>query len=495
MAITILGTPHTPHPVYNPSVYYLDSTLKNLTGFKYIVEIYDAGTTDKILEMDVQPEPYNQYGSVDLSKILSNKINSGVDLTSSVVTNVSNNNLYKYDIKFGEQVPVFEQFSAVTGNNVYGNGIYYTNYIIASSAFTQGTQVRITLDNVYGTYMDDMNGLFTVISSLPLSGFPGYYNVAVNQLYNSYITATDGKMSYADNRKTRTYNLTGLTDIIAVNMAENNNRFKEHLTNIYSTGLIDFNVISGSTAAKFMTSMPRTTYTMTTYQDLWLNWCDSYNATYVYFKNSNGETWRTNASIITSEPTVIKQIPVGPNNYGTLIPVIYTGLGNLVKDDTTWYDIYLVKGSQLTEKIRINLDRRCSINEISILFADRQGTFNSFAFQLNKTKNMNYKNKTYTREIGGFDGTNGFNFNLSDSNVSVYHSEFDETYEINTNWMNSDMATYYEELLTSPEKYIKWTDGNYYSVNISDGSDVTTPKKLIRKKLIINFSLKNPINI
>ena len=61
----------------------------------------------------------------------------------------------------------------------------------------------------------------------------------------------------------------------------------------------------------------------------------------------------------------------------------------------------------------------------------------------------------------------------------------------NTNFINKYLRNdiNYNNWLTSPEKYIKWTDGNYYSVNISDGY-VTTPKKLIRKKLIINFSLK-----
>jgi len=70
MAITAQAIPQVLTPAYNPIKYIYDSTNKNLGGFKYIFDIYESGTTNKIAEYRVLPMYSTGYGEIDLSKLL-----------------------------------------------------------------------------------------------------------------------------------------------------------------------------------------------------------------------------------------------------------------------------------------------------------------------------------------------------------------------------------------------------------------------------------------
>jgi ABC-type glycerol-3-phosphate transport system substrate-binding protein len=74
MAITAQAIPQTLTPAYNPIKYIYDSTNKNLGGFKYIFDIYESGTANKIAEYRVLPMYSTGYGEIDLSKLLQSKV-------------------------------------------------------------------------------------------------------------------------------------------------------------------------------------------------------------------------------------------------------------------------------------------------------------------------------------------------------------------------------------------------------------------------------------
>ena len=57
MALSFIAQPPTPHPAYNPSVWFIDSTNKNLPGFRYIVQIYTSATSALLAEFKVAPRP------------------------------------------------------------------------------------------------------------------------------------------------------------------------------------------------------------------------------------------------------------------------------------------------------------------------------------------------------------------------------------------------------------------------------------------------------
>ena len=62
MAQTTIASPQVLTPAYNPTKYIVDSTNKNKNGFKYIFDIYESGTANKIGEYKVLPRINDGYG-------------------------------------------------------------------------------------------------------------------------------------------------------------------------------------------------------------------------------------------------------------------------------------------------------------------------------------------------------------------------------------------------------------------------------------------------
>ena len=55
MSQTSIASPQAFSPAYNPLKFIVDSTNKNKTGFKYIFDIYESGTANKIAKYKVLP--------------------------------------------------------------------------------------------------------------------------------------------------------------------------------------------------------------------------------------------------------------------------------------------------------------------------------------------------------------------------------------------------------------------------------------------------------
>ena len=79
MAVSAVVEPNTTTPAYNPVVYWVDSTNKNETGFKYVVDVYDGGGT-QIAEYRVAPRIDDGYGVIDLSRLLSSQVSKDLQL-------------------------------------------------------------------------------------------------------------------------------------------------------------------------------------------------------------------------------------------------------------------------------------------------------------------------------------------------------------------------------------------------------------------------------
>jgi len=98
MAQTTIASPQTFSPAYNPLKFIIDSTNKSLAGFRYIFDVYAAGTATKIAEYKVLPTYGTGYGEEDLSKLLQNQVSW--DLDTELTSNYgAPNSFYAYDVK------------------------------------------------------------------------------------------------------------------------------------------------------------------------------------------------------------------------------------------------------------------------------------------------------------------------------------------------------------------------------------------------------------
>ena len=104
MAITIHVTPKTFAPVYNKMEYLIESTNVAQPNFAYLVDIYINGSVTKTVRLRIPVRPTDNYGKVDIHRVLESAITSDVGnpLGTAGTYNASNSSL-TYIVKFGEE--------------------------------------------------------------------------------------------------------------------------------------------------------------------------------------------------------------------------------------------------------------------------------------------------------------------------------------------------------------------------------------------------------
>jgi hypothetical protein len=431
MAITLIARPQDITPAYNPIKWIVDSDIKNYDGFRYVFKVRDS-LSNIIAEYRLLPTYGTGYGEQDLSKLLSNYVSFDLDTTSTSFY-AANNSYYEYEIETGEE---------------YTTRVDYTNTLVDSSGnvrinvtntFVAGDRINISQDD-NGAANPYLEGLFTVLSAT------GSY-IVVNSLWSLVTNATiNGTITYADNRKTYVSG-SSYTKFVFNGVF----RWLDFPTYNEDDFLLDGNT------KRWLTNQP-TTFNATLGQDIYLNLRDTpitLNER-VYFENSNGDVFYKTIS----GSDLIKGIPSGPNNYGIL--TLVSGTANLIKTDTTYYDIWYSDGlfnPVQSLKYRINLDTRVQISEYHCLFLDRLGSFSSFAFQLKNYERGEVTRDEYNQDITGFVDTSltpdQWSYDTIENGFKTFNINVRKTIELNTNWMSEEMNRYFEELITSPQVYLK----------------------------------------
>ena len=137
MAQTTIASPQVFSPAYNPLKFIINSTNKNNTGFKYIFQVFEAGTANKIGEYKMLPRIGDGYGEQDLSKLLQTQVSWDLNTLSTSWYNAPNSR-YLYDVKVGEEQLAEYSWTA----NLVDNGGNVR--ITSTNTFVVGDQVIIT---------------------------------------------------------------------------------------------------------------------------------------------------------------------------------------------------------------------------------------------------------------------------------------------------------------------------------------------------------------
>ena len=428
MAQTTIAKPQTFSPAYNPLKFQIDSTNKSKSGFRYIFDVYAAGTATKIAEYKVLPTYGTGYGEEDLSKLLQNQVSW--DLDTELTSNYgAPNSFYAYDVKVGEEY-VYEV--AYTSSLIDASGSVQIN---VTNSFAAGDQVIITQADG-GVANPQLEGLHTVVSATG-SAF------VVNVNWSTITSATiDGSVSYADKRKTITRDITLFEDYGVFNGAF---RWLDWTT--YDK--LDYKL--NTPTALWLTNQPTADFYCTLGQDLYLNLLNPKGSDRVIFENSNGDVFYKSVGTLND----IIQVPVGPNNYGILV-----GTGDLIDNTVEWYEFFFSNGATLPQqdsvKYRIYLDRRVLISEYHVLFLDRMGSWSSFAFQLKSYERGEVTREIYNQDVAGYvNASDQWVYKTEEFGFKTFNTNVTKRIDLNTNWMTQNMATYFEELVTSPQTFLK----------------------------------------
>ena len=470
MAITTINEPFDKTPAYNPIKFLYNSTNKNNLGFKYIFDVYESGTANKIAEYRVYPRFSDGYGEIDLSKLLQNKVSYDFD-QALIESDPATNSYYKYDLKVGEEFVTSYTYTANLVNN--GGNVQITP--TAAHTFLVGDQIILNA----GIANAAISGLWTVIA------VSGTTNFTINALFANVLNPTDnGSVSYADNRKTVTRDIVTALNKYVFNGAIPWANFRTY--NEVEFILPDIN-------ARLLTNIPYQGFRITETQDLWVNILNNFDTTgFMVFGNSDGDIF---AKPITDN-ALITQVGVGPNNYGTLTTLV--GTPPLIKSTTTQISFVYTDASYSDSSLiyRIDLDRRCVIEQFEIAFLDRLGSFGSFAFQLRAYEQGEVNKTMYKQDVTGYTDSGMWTYGTDEKGTRVINPTVTKTIQLNTNWLTIEMDQYFQELMTSPETYIK-INGVYYACVINETTFEVARQKnknLIKRSVSVTLSNQDAIN-
>tara|TARA_R110000868_G_scaffold386739_1_gene655131 strand:+ start:47 stop:1516 length:1470 start_codon:yes stop_codon:yes gene_type:complete len=423
MSQTTIASPQTFSPAYNPLKFIIDSTNKNNTGFKYIFQVFESGTANKIGEYKMLPRIGDGYGEQDLSKLLQTQVSWDLNTLSTSWYNAPNSR-YIYDLSVGEeQLAEYSWTANLTDNG--GN-----TRVPATNTFAVGDQVVITQDDG-GVANPQLEGLHTVLS---VTGSNFTVNVAFTTITDITI---NGNVHYADNRKLISLGIKIFKNYVAFNGA-----FRWLDWSVYDNS--DYNLSYDQ--REWLTNQPQQ-FSCTLGQDLYLNLRSPKGHDKIMFVNNLGDSFYKDIN----NADEISQVPVGPNNYGILV-----GTGDLITNTVEWYDVWYRAASGVGSlKYRINLDRRTTISEYHMLFLDRLGSYSSFAFQLKSYERGEVTREIFNRDVEGYVSGAEWNYRTEDMGFMQNNINVSKSFDLNTNWMDEAAGQYFEELITSPQTFVK----------------------------------------
>lgn len=467
MAMTLIAAPQDFTPAYNPCKFIYNSTNKNNEGFRYIFDVYEQGTANKIAEYRVLPTYGTGYGEVDLSKLLGSKVSFDFLPTNYSEADTPNTR-YNYDVKIGEEYIVTYSYTASLVNNSGNVKITPT----AAHTFQVGDQVVV--DAGTNTLI---TGLWTVIAVTGTTDF------TISALWSNVTDATEnGTVTYADKRKTVTRDIEDELNKWVFNGARPWALFNQYDLNQY---LLD------DDRALFLTSCPTSGITITPTQNIWFNGFNNSVTGRVVFTNSNGDVLKydvTNTELTT-------QFMVA----GNMALDVLSGSLPLIKDDTTYYEFYFIDASAPTdsETYTFTIDQRCVINDFHLTFLDRMGSWGSFAFQLRYTENGSVTKQAFNKDVQGFVSGTEWTYDNTEAGLTTYSSTVEKTYTLNTNWMSEEMAVYFQELISSPSVYF-WNGTEYLACQVMDSTfevEKKRNKNLFKKTVTIKLANQDKVNI
>jgi hypothetical protein len=490
MALVAQANPQVIVPAYNPVKYIYSSSNVNLQGFKFIYDIYQSGTLNKIAEYRVLPTYATGFGEIDLSKLLQAKVSYDLNLNNTSVYNAPNSH-YKYDVRIGEEYLTTTSYSLALTQYLIAPYVGRVQINVANT-FIVGDQINIVQTGA-GVTNPNLEGLFTVLVANPAF-------IVVNSLWSQIVNANkDGDITYADGRKTVNRNLAQQLNKYVFNGAIKWSEWPSYnYQDFMLNGVFD----------RFLTNYPAGNKNMyaTLSQDMWVNCIANGSPTApdtMVFANDGGNIFEKNVTAVDH----LSGVSVGPNNFGVLTLVF--GSGNLIEPTTEYYDFHYERnGVMSSARYRVNIDRRIRTTEYSILFLDKLGSWNSFAFSLNSYEKGNVTREQFNQDVPGFiNGSNHWDYALTERGMTNTYVSTDTTIDLATNFMTMDMANYFTELISSPFTYVKLSSyandcdvpesEEYISCNIMT-SDYQVynqrNKNLIKQNITIKLANNNIVN-
>jgi hypothetical protein len=464
---TIIAQPQQLMPAYNPIKYIIDNTNKNEPGFRYIFTIYPAGSATQIAQYKVLPVFGTGYGEQDISMLMQSLVTYDESGIGNGVPYNSSESWYQYDVDLGyefiDNIDYINRLQSSAGGDVE---IHFNAH-----GFIAGDQV-VVVQADGGVANPTVEGLHTV-----LYADTNYF--VINARWDTVTNdGIDGNVSYADQRKTQVLDDELITNKEVFNGAYNNFTNTANQSNAFPSAYF---LANGANDGLMTSNYADVNYPVSAF----LN-AEFYYNLRVYGGDNYDVEWYD------MDDNLLDSASFAPASDG--IYAVFVGPTALVTVD--YYVLIYSDGGFDAEPYYFTYDDRCAINDQQLIYLDRMGSWQSFAFQLRTYEKGQITREQYNQHIDGqvvsaewvgVDLQKGFR---------TYNTNVTKTFDLNTNWMAQYDADRFQELLTSPQVY--YYSDNYFCACIVDatGFEVFSQKnkKLIKQSVTIKLAQQDPIN-
>ena len=466
MATTIIAQPQVLMPAYNPIKYIIDNTDKNDPGFRYIFTIYPAAGShipaNVVAQYRVLPVYGTGYGEQDISLLMQSLVTYNETGISNAVPYNSSESWYQYDVDLGYEY--IDNIDYINSLQESGGGDVEIHF--NAHGFIVGDQVVIVQADG-GVANPTVEGLHTVL-------YADTNFFVINARWDTVtIDSINGNVTYADQRKTQVLDDEVIEDQEIFNGAYNNNINNGDNTPFPSNDYLSPGLLMTSNIQSI--NYPAATFL---------------NAQFYYnLKVYAGYTYTVRFyDMSNTQIDAYLFIPASDGIYA-----VFVGPTALVTED---YYIRIFYSAGNFGYYYFTYDNRCTINDQQLIYLDRMGSWQSFAFQLRTYEKGQITREQYNQHIDGqvvsaewvgVDLQKGFR---------TYNTNVTKTFDLNTNWMGEYDAKRFQELLTSPQVY--YYSDNYFCACIVDatGFEVFSQKnkKLIKQSVTIKLAQQDPIN-
>jgi len=470
---TIIAQPATLMPAYNPIKYIINNTNKNEPGFRYIFTIYPAAGShipaNVVAQYKVLPTYSTGYGEQDISLLMQSLVTyNETGLSLQLPYNVPES-WYQYDVDLGyEYIDNIDYITTLQDNG--GN----VRISFTAHGFVAGDQVVITQDGTGPTNNPALEGLHTVLSATA-------NNFTVNVLWSTISESTaNGTVTYADLRKTQVLNDSLITN-------------KEVFNGAYNNNLNTYNQATPFPSASYLGLMNTFGYLMTSNLPTYGSVAPSafINAQFYYnIKVYSGYGY--DIEWYDMDDNLLDNTSFSPGSDG--IYTVFVGPTVAVTQD---YYVYIFSdGPTANESYYFKYDNRCTINDQQLIYLDRMGSWQTFAFQLRTYEKGQITREQYNQHIDGQVVSTEWVGVPLQKGFRTYNTNVTKTFDLNTNWMDQYNADRFQELLTSPQVY--YYSANYYCACVIDSSSFEVfsqkNKKLIKQSVTIRLAQQEAIN-
>lgn len=359
--INIISQPENQTSVYNPNIWVVDSVNRNKDGFRYLAKVFKTNmasseTLTLVKTIKILPRPDGK-GEFDLSFFLQNQTYFKSEADNGLF--VKNKGLrFDYKIEFGEEY--YDSWKYTDTEFLPGA----KTKAVGTSAppFVAGDVVQITPNNP--TLFPLFNGVQLVQDVV---GNDVYFDVPfLNTPTNR------GSIWYADGRKKIVWdNSKTVAKTVYRAKIDFDNWNKTYFKNNYFADGNGFKNLPINTVENFL---------FKEYQRFWIPIYSSFQ----YAK----------IRLVRSNETILSNVPI---NYNDKDNACYFEVRSQSKDFTV--QLFDENENAITGKISYKLDDRCSPNDLFLMYEDKFGALNSWAFSGFTEKRVSVNKTEYNKPL------------------------------------------------------------------------------------------------